>query len=403
MAMDHQRIYYLLEKELQDQLTAAEAEELMDLKLQEEDAELVAAIAWFMEKEAAWPVYRTAEQEATAFKNILSVDTSRPADQQQAPTRVHLWRRWGWAAAVFALLVTGVLFLYLPRKQAVRPDTTQVLPGAHIPAAQEGAVLQLADGRQVVLDSLTEGEVAVQNGSRVELKNGQLVYSATGQAAGALSYNTMITPKGRQFHMLLPDGSKVWLNAASSITYPTYFTGAERLVTISGEAYFEIVQHKTLPFRVRVNEQAEISVLATSFNVNAYPEEKNIEATLLEGSVRVSKPDAAAGSVQLNPGQQARIVAGAAGGKIAVLDNVDLDIVMAWRNGLFNFEDAGLDEAMRQVGRWYDVEIVYEGEIPTIEFGGKLSRNKTLAGVIQALTEAGLQCRLEGRKLIVKK
>lgn len=400
--MDQQRIYYLLEQELQDSLSEAEAGELTELKLQEDNEEVVAAITYFIEQHAAQPVFLSPEREEAAFKNILSVDTTGPAAASQAP-RIHLWRRWGWAAAAILLLATGTAFLWMHRQQPVKPDsrrplaiTTDIMPG------KTGAVLTLSDGRQLVLDTLPEGVVATQNGSRVVLKKGQLVYDMTGQIAAAVAYNTMTTPKGRQFHMLLPDGSGVWLNAASSITYPTVFTGGERQVAITGEAYFEVAKNTTMPFRVKVNKHAEMDVLGTSFNVNAYPEEVSIHTTLLEGAVWVNKNNPAGNGVLLKPGQQARIVPEANGETVMVYDNVDTDKVIAWKNGLFNFEDASLDEVLRQVGRWYDVEIVYEKGIPRIEFGGKLNRNKTLSAVIQALGDAGVHCRLEGRTLIIK-
>lgn len=308
-----------------------------------------------------------------------------------------IFMRWWWAAAaVLLLFATGAYFWInsnRPGKQAIVQQPVDIAPG------KDGAVLTLADGRQVVLDSLGNGVIAIQNGAQVLLQNGKVVYEA-GQAsisADQLQFNTMSTPKGRQFQLLLPDGTKVWLNAASSIRYPTFFAGNERRVAVTGEVYFEVTKNKKMPFRVTVNESAGIEVLGTHFNVNAYSNEPELKTTLLEGSVKVSSMGNDQSFI-LKPGEQAAIHHS----QLTIHDNIDLDKVMAWKNGLFNFEGVPITEVMKQIERWYDITVVYEKGVPNIEFYGEIGRNLSLAELIVALKDVGVHFRIEeGRRLVV--
>ncbi|GEP98086.1 hypothetical protein CCY01nite_43460 [Chitinophaga cymbidii] len=251
----------------------------------------------------------------------------------------------------------------------------------------------LSDGRQIVLDSLENGIVATEGDNSARLDNGQLVYETGSGSDPGTRYNTMQTPNGREFQVTLPDGSRVWLNAASAVRYPVPFPENERKVEVSGEVYFEVTPDPQRPFRVQIDDRAEIEVLGTRFNINAYKEEESLRATLLEGAVRFRGK---AEQVVLKPGQQARLSA-----KLEVKDNVKTDKIMAWRNGLFNFEGMRLDEVMRQLGRWYDMEIVYQGKVPEVEFYGDLDRHVSLAGVLKALESADIKFRIEGKQLIV--
>lgn len=298
--------------------------------------------------------------------------------------------RWKWAAAaaVLVLMGTGVYFATRqPSQEVVVKVQQNIAPG------KSGAVLTLADGSQVVLDSIKNGVVALQNGSKALLKNGQLFYE--GETDGIVAYNTMSTPKGRQFQLQLPDGTQVWMNAASSIRYPTTFNGKERKVEVTGEVYFEIVKNEQMPFRVKAGNKADIEVLGTHFNVNAYDDEESLNATLLEGAIRVTK---GTDKVILKPGQQARVEE-----HIKVIPDADIDKVMAWKNGFFNFENANLQEVMRQLQRWYDIEVVYEKGVPDMEFVGKMSKNINLADLLTILEKTNVHFRLEeGRRLIVE-
>ncbi|MGN6491903.1 MAG: FecR family protein [Agriterribacter sp.] len=307
---------------------------------------------------------------------------------------------WRWAAAAILFVLAGAASWWLLNNKKQQP-MTMVQQQHDLPPGKNGAILKLADGSELVLDSLADGIVANQPGTQVTLKNGQLVYDANNTLHENMVYNTITTPRGRQFQLVLQDGTKVWLNAASSITYPAYFSGNERKVKISGEAYFEVARMENKPFKVSVNEAAEIEVLGTHFNINSYKDEENIKTTLLEGSVKTSV--IAGSKVQeqliLKPGQQAEI---ANNGQLKLNPSVNADQVMAWKNGLFNFDNASLEEVMRQLSRWYDIKVVYEKGIPQMSFGGELSRNVSLAGLLSGLERAGVHFRIEeGRQLVV--
>ncbi|SCC60840.1 FecR family protein [Chitinophaga costaii] len=303
-----------------------------------------------------------------------------------------------YAAAIIFLLGTGAFWWTFHKNNnqelgGNKPPGTAIIGPGH-----NGAILTLADGSKVVLDSMGNGVVATQYGAKVSLYNGQLAYDPVNSSAtGSLIYNTVTTPKGREFRLQLPDGSKVWLNAASTVRYPTTFTDKERRVELEGEAYFEVAKNASRPFIVKLNDATAVEVLGTSFNINAYKNETAIKTTLLEGAVRLQ----AYQQVQtLTPGQQASI--SLARQQMKVISNVDIDHVMAWKNGLFDFNDASLEEVMRQLERWYDIEVIYEKGIPAIRFGGEINKKNSLQDVLQILESSNVHYRLEeGRKLVV--
>lgn len=309
------------------------------------------------------------------------------------------WVRY--AAAIILLAGAGTYFFFTNRSKPVENTIVKTAPltPEQVQPGKNGAVLTLTNGSKIVLDSLGNGLITTQNGTKVSLVNGHLVYDAkdAGSAASlATAYNVMSTPKGRQFNLILPDGSKVWLNAASSIRYPIVFAGKERKVEITGEAYFEVARNTSSPFKVKVNDETEIEVLGTHFNINSYENEASINTTLLEGSVRVKNNQ---GTIVLKPGQQAQSVKQE---KIKILREVDVEKVMAWKNGFFNFQDATLQEVMRQLERWYDIEVMYEKNVPDLEFYGKMGKDLSLAAVLSGLEKSNVHFRMEaGRKLIV--
>ncbi|UYQ94454.1 FecR family protein [Chitinophaga horti] len=333
-----------------------------------------------------WP-----QQDLKDYQHISFDDNWARVQQKIQAREVPVRRmryRWVAAAAVVALLAGGTWYW-----QAQQAPLTSVTPQlADITPAKPGAILTLADGSTVVLDSLGNGEIANQQGVKTVLKNGQLAYEGMGAAN---SFNSIATPKGRQFNVILPDGSKVWLNAESSLRYPTAFTGKERRVQVTGEAYFEIGKNEQAPFFVEVPGRAEVAVLGTRFNINAYADEAALNTTLLEGAVKVTGPNQ---STLLKPGNTAELT-----GNLRVV-LADIDKVMAWKNGVFNFEGATLPEVMRQLSRWYDIEVEYEPGLANIVFGGKMSRDVSLAGLLRGLEATGVHFRLEaGRKLVVHK
>lgn len=303
--------------------------------------------------------------------------------------RIHFLRRWGWAAACIALLLSIGGYLWFTGDAELTQTPIAEVESEEIRPGKTGAVLTLADGSKVSLDSINTGVIALQGGVKARVVNGKLLYEGQGKE---MLYNTMSTPKGRQFQVTLPDGTGVWLNAASSIRYPTAFTGAERKVEITGEVYFE-VKKNIRPFIVSADNRAEIAVLGTNFNVNSYSNESGVKATLLEGAVQVSK---GIHSVIIKPGEQADVQQ-----SIRVSKGVDLEKVMAWKAGLFNFENVSLGEAMRQLERWYDIEVIYQNGIPKIELEGEMSKDITLNGLMNVLKELGVRYKLEGRRLTI--
>jgi ferric-dicitrate binding protein FerR (iron transport regulator) len=281
------------------------------------------------------------------------------------------------------------------KKAARRSLIVDIAPGSN------KAILQLADSSSIVLNDTNTGMLAQQGNTKVlKLDNGQLTYNALPGHSSATLYNTVSTPRGGQYQVVLPDGSKVWLNAASSLRFPTAFAGKERNVTLSGEAYFEIAHNKSMPFKVRVDE-LEVEVLGTHFNVMSYKNEAMTSTTLLEGAVRVSSlfatSDAGQGVV-IRPGQQAGIRQHSS---VFTVHEADIESVVAWKNGLFQFNGADMQTIMRQIERWFDVNVHYEGPIPEGHFSGTVGKNNSLLTVLRIFEESGLKFKIEGKELTV--
>lgn len=394
--MEQDHIAYLLEKHLAGTLTDSERQELSDLAQSQDTDVLVNAIISQLQQQDHGTDEMTRESAVAAVAKIVSLDkrntSAKPAFLPFQPGLSV--RKWGWAAAcaLFILAAGVAYFLYKsPSKQEPAVvQATDVGPGAN------KAVLTLADGSVITLDS-AGNRIMQQGNTVVHQQGGQLQYQARA-FSGAVSYNTLTTPRGGQFQVRLPDGTKVWLNAASSLRYPTAFTGRERMVEVAGEAYFEVSGNAGLPFRVKIRDQAAVEVLGTCFNINAYNDEAVISTTLLEGRVRVIKGRS---SAVLSPNQQAQMEESGKGA-IKVMTNVDPDKVVAWKNGLFNFDGAGLEEVMRQIARWYNIEVAYEKGIPDVKFIGKMDRNVSFPVLLKWLQGFDIHFRIEnGRRLII--
>ncbi|MBX3253015.1 MAG: FecR domain-containing protein [Chitinophagaceae bacterium] len=320
----------------------------------------------------------------------------------QTPDRhkIFTWRKLRWAAAVIVLCISAY-FLWQPVSQRKIYARSKQLINTIQPATS-GAILTLEDGTRIVLDSMGNGVIANQKGVELVFKNGSLIYN-NARAKGAVAYNTLQTPKGRQMNIRLPDGTHVWLNAESSIRYPVAFVENERRVQIEGEAYFEVAHDKSKPFLVNVRQAMEIKVTGTHFNVNSYEDEGAYAATLLSGAVEIKALDSLqkTQSLKLSPGQQGRLEKGESN-TIKLLPSVDTGRVMAWKNGIFDFNDASLQQVMKQLSRWYNLTIEYENGVPDMKFGGKMGRDLKLADVLHFLEDARVKFRMEeDRKLIV--
>lgn len=320
--------------------------------------------------------------------------------------RIQLWKRIAVAASIIGVLFVAGYWL-MNKKTTDDPSTiAQDQNTKDVPAPDKNrAQIKLADGSVVYLDSVGNGELANMNGVKVvKTADGRIEYSSEqGVLSGELKYNTLFNPRGSQvMNMTLADGSRVWLNAGSSVTYPIAFIGKERNVTITGEAYFEIAHDKTKPFKVSKGETT-VEVLGTHFNVNAYDDESEIKVTLLEGKVNVSTKYDVRGAT-IKPGEQAianpSTPANGGTGSLRVMKDVDVEQVMAWKNGSFVFGEAmSAEEIMRQIARWYDVEVVYEKK-PGGHIGGSISRSVNITKVLQILEATGtMQFKVEGRKV----
>ena len=419
------RFAFLFTKYYQKTATAEEAEEFIRLAAMDEHAaELQRLLEEAWVRPDATPAFSEAESEAL-LADVLR--TGREAQEGREakviPMDVErvepLGRRRRWVRFAAAAVVVGAVglggFLWVHRGDQLPVAGVRFVAPVAVPGGNK-AVLILSDGSAVPLDSTKNGVLATQGNTHVvKVAGGQLAYAndaadgargaGTGTTAQAILYNTVRTPRGGQYQVTLPDGSRVWLNAATSLRFPTAFTGTDRTVELSGEAYFEIASRKDQPFRVKVREMT-VAVLGTHFNVMAYDDEESFRTTLLTGAVRVEEGETAnfgnastQRSVQLKPGEEARLSLDT---KAISVAEADTDQCVAWKNGLFQFEGATLENVMRQVARWYDVDVHYTGTIER-HFSGMISRNAPLADVLHVLERAGkTSFTLEGRTVTVK-
>lgn len=333
----------------------------------------------------------------------------RGAERFVPRRRIPLLRPWWAAAAAIVLLFAGGWYFQVHRTHDTQPATAQKGIGGDVAPGTTRAVLTLADGTHITLDSARNGRLAMQGKTTISHQNGAITYNdamASHAAAhngkpGELLYNTLTTTAGEQSPPLtLSDGTRVWLNATSSIRYPVDFAGDTRTVVVTGEAYFEVARDAAKPFYVQVRDLT-VAVLGTDFNINAYVDEPAIKTTLLAGSVKILDR-------LLLPGQQDQAMRGtdqAAGNHVTMVDAVamvDVGQVMAWKNGLFNFDHADLPTVLRQLARWYAIDVRFEGKTPARTFHGKMTRDLNLSQVLAVLQDVGVKFRLEGRTLTVE-
>ena len=315
--------------------------------------------------------------------------------------------RWvAYAAAVVLVIVVGMVVAPVKKKPApavVMAPKQEIV--RDIPPGGNKAILTLADGATISLDDCKKGDIARDGNARIVKggDSGTLIYHAVAGNQQDMAYNTITTPRGGQYQLTLSDGSKVWLNAFSSLHFPTTFNGKERAVELTGEGYFEVAKNTTMPFSITVNG-VTVHVLGTHFNINAYRDEPVVRATLIEGAVKV---EVAGQAVLLRPGQQAvttgqRAVEGGADQWLKLDPAADLEEVMAWKQGIFNFKNLDIESIMRQISRWYDVEVVYEGgKKPEGHFSGMISRNTPALTVLKMLEYGGVRFTIESKKIVI--
>jgi transmembrane sensor len=387
--MDSIRLQTLFEKQLSKTLTGEEKTELKQFLADPGNEEAIKEVISNLYSAGGSEIHMDEEVSNEILQTIFT--SKKPAKLIALSTQKNYFRLIA-AASIMIIATLSVLFIF-NRKNHVSTQTATIQNPSQIAPGQEGAVLTLSDGKQIILDKVSNGQVATDGGNSI-IKNGAKIEYGAVNGSGQASYNTMTTPRGRTFQLTLSDGSKIWMNAASSIRYPTVFNSSERKVEISGEVYFEIAHDALKPFRVMV-KNTEIEVLGTHFNVSAYSDESVMKATLLEGKIRLKENG---GIALLKPGQQAQIT----NGNITLLDDPDLNQVMAWQRGLFEFNKTDLTTIMRQISRWYDIDVIYEQKPGDAKYGGGLSRNLPLSEVLKLLEYNGVKFRLEGEKIFVR-
>lgn len=392
--MSIDRITALLEKLTSNTCTWQEKKELFTLIESVDDPQLKAVL------EAAWLKYNEPVHNLSDATSRVILDNIL---QRKQPTRVLFIRKWRATAvaAAAALLIGFSIYKFTGTPSATR-EPGAIVSDIKAPALHK-ATITLSNGQQVSADSIANGQLVMQGQTKViRLANGEIVYQPQGQHNEIL-LNTLTNPKGSQVASItLSDGSHVWLNAGSTLTYPVAFSGKERKVTVTGEAYFEVAaagDHK-IPFLVNIKttqrDSSLVTVLGTHFNIKAYEDEADTRVTLLQGSVQV---DHLQQGLRIVPGQQARY---AEGKQILVSNAASVDDVVAWKEGLFAYQNSSIAQVLRDVARWYDIDVVYTGnKVPNDTFTGEIPRTATLTELLEILKMSRVNFRIEGRQLTV--
>jgi len=326
------------------------------------------------------------------LKEQITIE-SKSSHRSQGKLR-KLWISISAAAAI--LIITGISLLYVKDKQ--KPQNLVNIIKNDIAPGKNTATLTLDNGKKIVLSTANKGQLASEAGIVIsKTADGQVVYSADNQDSGAGTRIHMLsTAKGETYRLRLPDQSEVWLNASSSVKFPASFASQKvRQVELTGEAYFEIAKDKTHPFIVKTNQQ-EVQVLGTHFNINSYPDKNNTTTTLLEGSLRVLN-NARQGEI-IKPGEQSLVQAD----HHIIISQADIKNVMAWKNGYFRFRNEPIEDIMKKIIRWYDIDVIYEGKISNEKFSGNISRNKNISEVLNMLSYSNaVKFKVEGRRVTV--
>jgi transmembrane sensor len=386
-----ERVQELMARFLENRLTEPEFNEFWQLLTIHKDDILKDQLDLVWEASA-----HAQELPAVVWTEKMQLKKSNNASLKSVDGRRLINPQWWAAAAALIVVATGIwLFTrYSKNGDTGKPTAGNGVLPANIRPGGTRAVLTLADGSIVELDSTGHKTLARQGAIQVQEQNGQLAYNGQAAKDETVLFNVLTTPRGGKYSLVLPDGSKVWLNAASSLRYPTAFTGGDRVVELTGEAFFEIAANPAQPFKVSSQGQL-VEVLGTAFNINAYPDETAIETTLLNGAVRVTAANTQ--PVVLMPGNQAVVSA-----KGIHRQEVNTDDETAWKNDLFAFNNTDFKSIMRQLSRWYDVDLEWKGPMPGKQLIGNISRNYSIEQVLKMLAfTAGIQYHTEGKKIIL--
>jgi transmembrane sensor len=403
----NERVHLLFAKYLRKECSEQEFEEMLTWLVAMDEAKknaLSVPLKELWDRANAGKLQSTADQVNwdQVFDRVIHSDRQNPVVPiiEFADRRIW-WKGIAAAAAIIGIIYIGNIFLKRKTSNEIVATDSVVLriPSEVIPKGNN-ATLSLSNGRVIVLDSAKNGILAVQGNAKIiKLDSGQLSFApekGIGEQSGETSFSTISTPRAAQYQLVLSDGTKVWLNAASSLRFPNTFNGKTRIVELSGEGYFEVAKDKERPFIVRTGGQ-EVKVLGTHFDIMAYEDEEAIQTTLLEGSVQVSHDKQ---SDILQPGKQSRL---SRDNNSLTVVNANIGQAVAWKNGYFYFDRSDIKSIMRQVSRWYDLDIVYESPIPSMQFSGKIERNLPLSGITHLLESGQIHFRIEGKKCILMK
>jgi len=394
-----ERFSLLLKRYLQKTIKSAELDELSRL-LDTLDQEEIAQILEHIYDNTPVPASLMAELRSEAIlANIIEQGKAQQALENRRPKKIHHLFLKAAAAAIFVGLAFGLIFFRKKTNQQALPSNSIAQQPADISPGGTKATLTMGNGTTIVLTNSPNGILA-QNGSTAirKISDGQLVFEtghATTRAADPDDWNIISTPRGGEYQLVLPDGSKVWLNAESSLKFPSHFNGTKRSVVLAGEAYFEIAKNTQQAFRV-TTAQMEVQVLGTDFNLADYGEDGTPKTTLINGAVKIKSGQQ---TQLLKPGQQVQLTKNK---QLKLIDHVDIETEIAWKNGLFRFKDASIQQVMEQVARWYDIEVTYDNEHAKKLFNGSVSRNVNLSGLLNMLAYTGVNYEIEGRKIHIK-
>jgi ferric-dicitrate binding protein FerR (iron transport regulator) len=392
--MSNTRLKYLLDQYIAKSLSPGEEHELFQLiglGVYDDEIKEYMTDAWQFE----YSELMSKQQSKRILNAVFNHEAGKVVPIQHAGKRKFLWV----AASILLIVASVSLFLMIGKHPPTSTASNKNLkqPSNDVMPGTSGAILKLDDGSSIVLDNATNGNL-IQQGNTLVIKAGAAISYVNDkpQDEKQIRYNTVETPKGRQFQLVLEDGTKVWLNAASSIRFPVAFVGKQRIVQITGEAYLEVAKNKMKPFQVMCSGSM-VEVLGTHFNINAYADEQTINTTLLEGSVKVVKGN---NQRTIKPGEQVQINND---GTVSTMANVNIEEVVAWKNNAFLFDNTGVKKLMRQLARWYNVDIEFKGATDeSLTFNGTIPRSATLSTVLKMLESTGdVKFSIEGKRIVI--
>ena len=393
--MSESRLEYLFNCYIYNNYTSAEEEELMSLVSQPENKTIVQKLIENLIENTGSEIEMRDDAAASILQNILQANKAPVIPIRNRKTVFSFWMR---VAAATILFVSAATYFLIDKKDSAGAKVTPVAQNSpHILPGRDRAVLITSEGKTIMLDSVQNGVIAHQGNNKISKQGGLLIYNVPpfAKPEASVTYNTIVTPRGAQFQVILSDGSKVWLNSASSLRFPVGFADSQRTVELTGEAYFEVVKNKEKPFLVKVGDM-QVKVLGTHFNIKAYNDESFIKTSLFEGSVKITRGEA---SGFLKPGEQALL--NSSDNNIQI-SKANMDEAIAWKNGLFEFDGADITSIMKEIARWYDAEIVYTGKPPMRRFEGKISRNAQLSDVLRILELSSVKFTVTGNKIIIQ-